>query len=172
MRIIKTTAILMLLLLLLPGGANAQNNNISSTNLIEKASLYNGMTVSYGGEVVGDIMYRNGYAWIEINDGTNTISVYIPASEAKKIKYVGRYRVFGDTVQLTGAFHRACAEHGGDLDIHADTITVMEKGHTVEDDPSTGLFVTAGVIFLCALTGTIFVIRGRLCYNSINRTNR
>ncbi|MEA4966252.1 MAG: hypothetical protein VB055_10565 [Oscillospiraceae bacterium] len=172
MRIMKTTAILMLILLLLPWKANAQSNNISSTDLIEKASLYDGTTVSFGGEVVGDILYRGSYAWIGVDDGANTISISIPASEAKKIAYVGRYRTVGDTVQLTGTFHRACAEHGGDLDLHADAITVVEKGHTVQDDPSIGLLLAAGACFLCALTVTIFVIRRRLCYNRVSHTNR
>ncbi|MEA4920679.1 MAG: hypothetical protein VB078_07155 [Clostridiaceae bacterium] len=172
MRVTKATVVLLLLLLFLPFGSNAQSDYVSSTDLIEKASLYDGINVSYVGEVVGNIMYRGEYAWIGISDNANTISVYIPASEAKKIEHVGGYRVVGDTVQLTGTFHRACAEHGGDLDIHADVITVTEKGHTLEDDPSTGLLITAGGLFICALAATIFVVRRRLCYNRINRTNR
>ncbi len=168
MRVTKTAAVWMMLLCTLPLWTYAQNNEVGSTDLIEKASLYDGTAVSYSGEVVGDIMVRGDYAWIGISDGANTISVYVPATEAKKIQVVGRYRVVGDTVQITGTFNRACAEHGGDLDIHASKIVIMEKGYTKEDNPSKGLLIAAGVLFLCALTGTILVIRRRMCYNNVN----
>jgi hypothetical protein len=163
---ITGTVLLPLLLLLMPLWAGAQDG-VGSGDLIEKASLYDGVTVVYGGEVVGDMMYRGDYAWIGISDGANTVSVYIPAAEAKKITHVGGYRVVGDTVQITGVFHRACAEHGGDLDIHANSVEIVQAGHTVEDDPSSGLTAAAGVLFAFAAGGVILVIRRRMCYNNI-----
>ena len=166
MRIKKVGAIWSLLLLL-PLSANAAAGNVGSTDLIEMASQYDGKTVSYGGEVVGDILYRGDYAWIGISDGENTVSVYLPAAEAKKIDYVGGYRVVGDTVKLTGVFHRACTEHGGDLDIHANTVQIVQAGHTVEDDPTLGLIAAAGVFFTFAAVGGFLVIRRRMCYNNI-----
>jgi hypothetical protein len=162
LKLIKTAPLLIILFFILPISANAENQSVSSTELIENASKLDGNTVYYSGEVVGDILYRGDYAWINVSDGANAIGIYIPASEAKKIEYVGRYRVVGDTVSLTGTFHRACAQHGGDMDIHAETVNVTEKGHTVEDEPSTGLLFSAGALFLCALTGTILVLKKRL----------
>ncbi len=162
LKLIKAAPLLIVLFLILPISANAENQSVSSTELIENASELNGNTVYYSGEVVGDILYRGDYAWINISDGANAIGIYIPTAEAEKIEYVGRYRVVGDTVSLTGTFHRACAEHGGDMDIHADTINITEKGYTVKDAPSTGLLLSAGALFLCALTGTILVLKKRL----------
>jgi len=162
LKLIKLVPLLMILFFILPISANAENQSVSSTKLIENASELDGDTVYYSGEVVGDILYRGDYAWINVSDGANAIGICIPASEAKKIEYVGRYRVIGDTVSLTGTFHRACALHGGDMDIHAEAINVTEKGHTVEDEPSTGLLFSAGALFLCALTGTILVLKKRL----------
>lgn len=162
LKLIKIAPMLLVISFLLPIGANAENQPVTSTTLIESASELDGDTVSYSGEVIGDILYRGDYAWINVSDGANAIGIYIPASEAKKIEYVGRYRVVGDTVSLTGTFHRACAQHGGDLDIHADTIGIVRPGHTVEDEPSNGLLFLAGVLFLCALTGTVFALKKRL----------
>jgi len=162
LKLIKPVLVLSVLIIsffVLPISAKAENQSITSTELIEDASEWDGTTVSYGGEVVGDVLYRGNYAWINVSDGANAIGIYIPAAEAKKIKNVGGYRIVGDTVFLSGTFHRACAEHGGDMDIHADTINVTEKGHSVEDNPSTGLLVSAGVLFLLALTGTILVLK-------------
>lgn len=85
-----------------------------------------------------------------------------PSLRSKKVEYVGRYRVVGDTVFLTGTFHRACAQHGGDMDIHTDTINIIKQGYTAEDKPSEGLLLSAGVLFLCALTGIVFLLKKRL----------
>ena len=83
---------LLVISFLLPIGANAENQPVTSTTLIESASKLDGDTVSYSGEVIGDVLYRGDYAWINVSDGANAIGIYIPASEAKKIEYVGRYR--------------------------------------------------------------------------------
>lgn len=167
MRITKSGAIGVSLLLLLPFWANAAAGDVGSADLIDNAALYDGKTVSYEGEVVGDILYRGDYAWLGISDGENTVSVYLPADEAKKIAYVGGYRIVGDTVQINGVFHRACTEHGGDLDIHANTVQIVQSGHTVEDDPTFGLTAAAGVFFTFAVVGGFLVIRRRMCYNNI-----
>jgi len=92
---------------------------ISSSELIKNAKDYDGKTVLYGGEVIGDIMRRGDFAWINVNDGQNAIGVWIDASMLKEITYTGSYRSKGDVVDIAGEFHRACPEHGGDLDIHA-----------------------------------------------------
>ena len=157
MRLIKFASILFILLLPIP--ANAAIQSVTSTELIEEASTLDERTVSYGGEVIGDILQHGDYAWISVSDGANSISCYIPASEADKIEHIGKYRIVGDTVQLTGTFHRDCAEHGGDMDIHADTIIIMETGHTVEDNPSAGLLVAAGALSLCALAGAVLIMK-------------
>ena len=155
----KIAPILILLLFLFPISAHAENQTVSSTDLIENASELDGNTVSYSGEVVGDILYRGDYAWINVSDGENAIGIYIPASEAKKIELTGKYRVVGDTVSLTGTFHRACSEHGGDMDIHADAIVITEEGYRVADKPSVALLISAGALFLCAVAGTVLVLK-------------
>lgn len=152
---------LLLLLLFLPTSAKADAQAVTSTELIEDALTLNGKTVTYRGEVIGDILYRGDYAWVNVSDGANAIGCYIPASEADKIDSIGRYRIVGDTVELTGIFHRDCPDHGGDLDIHADTIIVQKKGHEVEDKPSVGLIIAAGALVPCAIAATIFEIKKR-----------
>lgn len=167
-KIVLAVAVLFISFLVSPVSAKAAAVPVSSTQLIEEASKLDGKTVSYKGEVIGDIMDRGNYAWINVSDGTNAIGIYIPAAEAKKIQYVGRYCVVGDTVSLTGTFHRACAEHGGDLDIHTDSITVTAKGYQTENKPSALLTAAAGIAFLLALAGIILVIRKMVGYNKVH----
>ena len=123
--------ILTLLLLLVPAAALAEGESVNSNDLIDRAKDYDNQTIVYEGEVLGDILYRGDYAWLAVFDGSNTIGVYVTKTQADSISLVGGYGMRGDTVRISGVFHRACAEHGGDLDIHADTVTILEAGAPV-----------------------------------------
>jgi hypothetical protein len=101
---------------------------VSSSVLIKGARQYDGKSVTYRGEVIGDIMGRGEYAWLSINDGLNAIGVWINKELIKDIQYVGNYRAKGDVVEITGIFKCSCPEHGGDLDIHAQYITKVGSG--------------------------------------------
>jgi len=95
---------------------------ISSSELINNAKQYDGKLVVYEGEVIGDIMVRADYAWMNVNDGMHAIGIWISGSLLKDIAYTGSYKSRGDEVEIVGVFRRACPEHGGDLDIHAQAI--------------------------------------------------
>lgn len=124
--------IIALLLFLLPAVALAEGESVGSNELIDRAKDYDGTTVVYEGEVVGDILYRGDFAWLAVFDGSNTIGVYATAEQASKIAIVGGYGKRGDTVRVAGVFHRACAQHGGDMDIHAESLGVLATGEVVQ----------------------------------------
>jgi hypothetical protein len=107
--------------------------SVSSTELINNAKSYDGKTVVYEGEVIGDIMRRGDYAWVNVNDGKNAIGIWIKFSLAGEIGYTGSYKSIGDGVEITGIFHRVCPEHGGDLDIHAQAIRKTGQGRQVQE---------------------------------------
>lgn len=123
---------------------------LSSTELINNAKLYDGKIVSYEGEVIGDVMVRKENAWANINDGVNAIGVWINASLVKNITYEGSYKSIGDRVEVSGIFHRACLEHGGDLDIHALTLRKVNLGRLkqerVNPDKRNQAFILFGVL--------------------------
>jgi hypothetical protein len=106
---------------------------VSSDELINNAKQYDGKTVVYEGEVIGDIMRRGDYAWVNVNDGQNAIGIWLNISLAKDIIYTGSYKSVGDAVEVTGTFNRACVEHGGDLDIHAQTIRKISSGRIIQE---------------------------------------
>jgi hypothetical protein len=106
---------------------------VSSTELINRAKELDGATVVYRGEVIGDIMQRGNFAWINVNDGQNAIGIWIDYALTKDIAYTGNYKFIGDTVEVNGIFHRACPEHGADLDIHAETLRKVESGKPVPE---------------------------------------
>lgn len=127
--VIQTMLLFIIVLVLSTSRVYAQD--VNSTDLIEKAQEFDGKEVTYTGEVIGDIMKRGSYAWINVFDGNNAVGIWAPLEETRKVSYTGSYNYKGDTVKVIGVFNRACPEHGGDFDIHTDTVQVLEKGNKV-----------------------------------------
>ncbi len=107
---------------------------VSSSELINNAMQYDNKKVIYRGEVIGDIMVRGGFAWVNVNDGVNAIGIWLDKDLVKDIIYTGSYKSIGDTVEVKGVFHRACLEHGGDLDIHIEELRKINSGMVIEEN--------------------------------------
>lgn len=115
----------------IPGAAVIYSPEVSSRRLVERAKIYDGKVITYKGEAVTAIMKRGEYGWVNVNDGYNAIGIWCKTSGLEPVKFLGSYKTKGDILEVVGVFNRACQEHGGDLDIHADTITVKKRGHSV-----------------------------------------
>jgi len=109
----------------------AYAQSISSADLINEAKQYDNKIVNYRGEIIGDIMIRGQYAWVNINDGQNAIGIWTTKAFIKDITHKGSYGFKGDVVEIIGIFHRSCPEHGGDLDIHAQTMRKVTSGKQI-----------------------------------------
>lgn len=107
---------------------------ISSTELINNAKQYNAKTVVYEGEVIGEVMVRGEFAWINVNDGKVAIGVWLPKDKTLDILYTGSYKSKGDWIEITGTFQQACSQHGGDLDIHANQIKKISAGRPIKEN--------------------------------------
>lgn len=153
------------------GSAPASPNGLSSGDLVERMKEYDGMTVTFTGEAIGEAMMRGGHAWIHLNDdayyeknieegaplgGQNSgMPVWVSADLARKITTFGDYKHEGDVVRVTGVFRAACPDHGGDTDIHAETLEIVRRGHRVVDEPKPAKLVWA--IALSIVAGALFV---------------
>jgi hypothetical protein len=124
---------------------------VSATDLVERGSQYDGRVVTYQGEVVGDIMRRGKSTVINVHDGTYAIGVWASSWAVSEVTRAGRYSVTGDRVEVRGVFHRACAEHGGDTDIHAETVTVLAPGRRIREPFHTVQAWVTVVLIACAL---------------------
>ena len=112
----------------------AKAAQVSVNDLIENEKEYDGKEVTIQGEAIGEKMVRGDHAWINVNDGTNAIGIWIDKSEADRILHYGNYKYIGDTVTITGIFHRACKEHGGEADVHSNSLTVTKAGYSVKEN--------------------------------------
>ncbi len=110
---------------------NCYAEPVSSSDLINNAKEFDAKTIVYEGEAIGDIMIRGGYAWANLNDGKNAIGIWLDKAKASEIVYIGSYKSKGDWLEVTGVFHRACLEHGGDLDIHAQSLRKIKSGYAI-----------------------------------------
>ena len=70
--------------------------------LVEHSLQWNGKTVAIEGEAIGEMLPRGDCAWVNVNDGTNAIGVWMPLADAKKIGVYGDYHHTGDTLRVTG----------------------------------------------------------------------
>ncbi len=127
---------------------------MDSGTLLKEWERFDGREVVFRGEAVGDVMIRGDHAWVTLNDdhyslnalheagelrgGNSGIGVWLPASEAEKISRLGRHGSVGDYVEVVGVFHADCREHGGDFDIHATSLRVLQPGREVRVAPDAG----------------------------------
>ncbi len=144
------------LLLLVPAHAGAE----SGKALIENSAGFDGKKVTFQGEVIG-VMPRGDNAWVNVLDNGYAIGILCSAENAKNISFVGDYTHIGDTVAVSGTFHMACPEHGGDLDIHADNLVIVARGREVERTPSWSLVGLAAVLMAVAIFLMIWLRRRR-----------
>lgn len=128
------------------------SDNITKINdLIEKSASLNNTEITVQGEVIGEALERGKYAWININDTTNAIGIWVKQSDVDMIKFYGDYKHRGDIVKVTGVFYKSCPEHGGDVDIHSTHIEVIETGHEVTEEISHTKVLVTAVLFITML---------------------
>ena len=131
-----------------------------STELITWAKHYDGKTVQFEGEVIGEIMIRGQYAWINLNDGLNAIGVWVDRTLLNAQLIAGSYKSKGAWIEVRGIFSRTCLQHSGDLDIHAQSLTVKQDGYVIPEKAelqkgsfALGALLVLGVIWLLTFVG-------------------
>jgi hypothetical protein len=102
---------------------------LSVPEAVARAAELDGRAMTFEGEAIGEALRADsGTVWVNVlGDGT-AIGVWMPREMASQITRYGVYRQTGDTVRVTGILNRACDKHGGDLDVHATSLTVIETG--------------------------------------------
>lgn len=151
-----------------PGG------RISSTQVYLCPSGYDGFEVTYVGEVVGEVLHRDGGAWVQVNDddyalttgplighreraGFNTgLSVWLEGDLADRIEQPGRAAVRGDVVLLRGTILRADPDDGGGITLRAHTMETLAGPLEIDPPLHTVQLVVAVILSLAAVGATLF----------------
>lgn len=127
----------------------------SITDLSTADTYYDKQTVQVTGEVVGDrITAGDGrHCWLQLASpsDSSTVSVYLTNESADKVDTYGAYGRKGTTLQVRGTFNLACPDHDGVSDLHAQVVTVTEKGKATPDEFDINAFFPGMVTVMIGL---------------------
>lgn len=127
----------------------------SITDLSTADAYYDKQTVQVTGEVVGDrITAGDGrHCWLQLASpsDSSTVSVYLTNESADKVDTYGAYGRKGTTLQVRGTFNLACPDHDGASDLHAQVVTVAEKGKATPDEFDINAFTPGMVTVMIGL---------------------
>ena len=139
----------------------------SITDLSTADTYYDKQTVQVTGEVVGDrITAGDGrHCWLQLASpsDSSTVSVYLTNESADKVDTYGAYGRKGTTLQVRGTFNLACPDHDGASDLHAQVVTVTEKGKATPDEFDINAFTPGMVTVMIGLAkmGVFYLLRER-----------
>ena len=133
----------------------------SIADLSSADSYYDNQTVQIVGEAVGDSIAVEGdpdHRWITLmsrDPSSNaSISVFMTDEQAERIDAFGKYGTTGTMLQVRGTFHLVCPEHSGLTDLHAEHVSVVDKGKHHEEPFSLEAFIPGAVVVAVGLVVT------------------
>lgn len=140
---------------------------------------FDGARVTYVGEVVGDLLRRDGGAWALVNDdayalevgplpahrsrsGLNSgLSVWLPASAVEGIGVPGRAGRRGAVIEVVGTVLRTDPTDGGGLTLRAESVRVLAPGVDVEEPLDRPQAIAAALVLALAAGLRVARLRGR-----------
>ena len=145
---------------------------VSSTQVILCPAAFDGREVTYVGEVVGELLPREGGVWAQVNDdayalevgplvghreraGFNTgLAVWLPDGLHEEIEAPGRPGRRGDVIQVRGELLRTDPDDGGGTTVRAEQLEVLANPVEVDDPLHVPQAIAAGLLLLGA-AGTL-----------------
>jgi len=152
---------------------------ISSTQVYLCPSAFDGLAVTYAGEVVGELQRRRGGAWAQVNDdayallvgpvvghrerrGFNTgMSVWLPDGLHEHVENPGQPARRGDVVLVTGTLLRADPDDGGGTTIRAEDLQVLSPAVEVEPPLHRLQLLVAALLAMIATAALVWSRRVR-----------
>jgi hypothetical protein len=156
-----------------PGG------RVSSSQVYACPSAFDGFRVTFVGEAIGEVLRRDGGAWVQVNDddyalqvgpigahleqrGFNTgLSVWLPDGLHERIGGVGRPELRGDVVALEGVLLRADPDDGGGITLRADRLEVLATAQEVPEVFHHIQALVAAVLGILAFASLVWSRRAR-----------
>jgi hypothetical protein len=135
---------------------------LSGADVVALPPGRDGETITLQGEAIGDVLRAGaGHSWVNLLSDGVAVGVWMPSRDAALVSTLGDFRHQGDTLQVTGVFNAACDQHGGDLDVHAEKVTVVAGGERTTRPVTPWKVVVAVAVAGTALTQAIVAARRR-----------
>lgn len=137
---------------------------VSVTVLIENSKDLDNKNLRFQGEAIGEVFNRGDFIWINLSDGTGAMGIWVKKEQVPKDLQMGSWKMKGSILSVSGVFHRACPEHGGDMDIHAQSISLISSGFEVYHNVSflkilIALFLVILAIFTVILYRRLYLVK-------------
>lgn len=132
--------------------------------------LLDGERVTYVGEIVGDVLRRDGGAWVQVNDDDYALevgplgahrdrrgfsaglAVWLPDGLHESLGAPGRHGRRGAVVLVEGVFLRADPADGGGMSVRAETLSIVAPPVAVAPPLDRPLVIAAVIALLAAAT--------------------
>lgn len=142
---------------------------VGSGEVIRCPDAFDGQAVVYIGEVIGDVLRRDGGAWVLMNDdayslevgpldshgefrGTNSgLSVWLEGDLADLVERPGGSDWRGDVLRVRGVVRRTDPADGGGLTLRAFDASVLAPAVPLSRPVNRPQAVTAGLLAVAAL---------------------
>jgi len=124
---------------------------VTSGQVLDCPVAFDGRRITFVGELVGDLLARDGGAWVLVNDddyalelgplpahrerrGTNSgLSVWLPDRLHGPLTGLGRPGQRGDLVRIEGLVRRSDPSDGGGLSLRAEQLEVLSPAAPVQE---------------------------------------
>jgi hypothetical protein len=108
---------------------------LSPAEVVEIDRARDGQVIELEGEAVGEHLRAiGGGRWVNVLGDEVGIGVWVTDEMAAQIEYFGDYRHDGDIVRVRGPVNISCEEHGGEFDVHAQSLEIVTVGGPREHD--------------------------------------
>lgn len=112
-----------------PASAAPPTGVLTPAQVVEIDRALDGSVIELQGEAIGESLRAHGGGrWINLlGDGT-AIGVWMTEERASTVRLFGDHLTNGDVVRVTGVVNISCEQHGGEFDVHASSVDVLERG--------------------------------------------
>ncbi len=156
-----------------------RGERISSDQIDACPQAFDGLRITFAGEAIGDVLRRDGGAWVQVNDDAyalevgplgrhaerrgfnNGLSVWLPDGLHERIEGVGGPDRRGDVLLLEGVLHRADPADGGGTTLRAERLNVLAASVELEEPLHTLQAIVAAVLGVLATGAVLWARRVR-----------
>lgn len=113
--------------------AEAVGEVMSSAEVVALGAEGDGQTVTVRGEALGEALRDGtGGSWVNVLSDGVALGLWGDAELFEPITRFGDYHWRGEIVEATGVYNAACDQHGGDRDVHIESLRVVEAAEPIE----------------------------------------
>lgn len=125
--------------------------------LVEESPERNGKPFVIQGELVGEPLLDSGGVWLNILEEGNPMAVFCGDTLASMAATLagGNHGRIGNRIRVEGILRRICPDHGGDLDFHAISCTIIGAPKEIQDLPKPEELIILSVLSLLALVVSV-----------------